>query len=29
MEANIGKEGCMVEWKQILIKKNAWLYVSS
>jgi hypothetical protein len=25
MEANNGKEGCMVGWKQILLKKVAWL----
>jgi hypothetical protein len=25
MEANIVKEGCMVGWKQIIVKKAAWL----
>jgi hypothetical protein len=24
MEANNGKEGCMVGWKQIMVKKAAW-----
>ncbi len=24
MEANNGKEGCMVGWMQIIVKKAAW-----
>jgi hypothetical protein len=25
MEANNGKEGCIVGWKPIMVKKDAWL----